>query len=209
MSSAVQIAPPRVSLAKLPIDQRRGICAMWAVIATEAMLFVCMFGAYYYLGNNKDRWSLETPPHLKFPFILLAILLASSFVLDWGGRRVKAEEFSAGKIALWVTVLMGLVFLGLQGIEYKDHWKELAPYSDSYGSIFYTITTLHAAHVIFGLMMLTYLGVMPRWGKTLRTPHKPYETIALYWHFVDAVWIFIVLLLYVIPNLQGLNHGIH
>lgn len=209
MSSTVQIPPPRVSLATLPIDQRRGICAMWAVIATEAMLFVCMFGAYYYLGNNKDRWSLETPPHLKFPFILLAILLASSFVLGWGERRVKAKEFSAGKIALWATVLMGLVFLGLQGLEYRDHWKELAPYSDSYGSIFYTITTLHAAHVIFGLMMLTYLGIMPRWGRTLRTPHKPYETIALYWHFVDAVWIFIVLLLYVIPNLQRLHHGIH
>jgi cytochrome c oxidase subunit III len=209
VSSGVQIPPPRISLATLPIDQRRGICAMWALIATEAMLFVCMFGAYYYLGNNKDRWSIETPPHLKFPFVLLAILLASSAVLAWGERRVKLEQFSAGKMALWVTVLMGLVFLWLQGLEYKSHWKELAPYSDSYGSIFYTITTLHAVHVVFGLMMLMYLGVMPRWGRTLRTPHKPYETIALYWHFVDAVWIVIVLLLYVIPNVQRVHHGIH
>jgi cytochrome c oxidase subunit 3 len=209
VSSGVQIPPPRISLATLPIDQRRGICAMWALIATEAMLFVCMFGAYYYLGNNKDRWSIETPPHLKFPFVLLAILLGSSGVLAWGERRVKLEQFSAGKMALWITVLMGLVFLALQGLEYKSHWKELAPYSDSYGSIFYTITTLHAVHVVFGLLMLMYLGVMPRWGRTLRTPHKPYETIALYWHFVDAVWVFIVLLLYVIPNLQRLHHGIH
>lgn len=209
MSSAVQIPPPRVSLATLPIDQRRGICAMWAVIATEAMLFVCMFGAYYYLGNNKDRWALETPPHLKFPFVLLAILLVSSLVLEWGERRVKAEEFTAGRLALWITVLMGMGFLALQGLEYKDHWKELAPYSDSYGSIFYAITSLHAAHVIFGLMMLMYLGVMPHWGRTLRTPHKPYETIAIYWHFVDIVWIFIVLMLYVIPNLQRMHHGLH
>jgi len=180
---------------------------MWCVIATEAMLFVSMFGAYYYLGNNKDRWSLETPPKLVYALILLAILLCSSFVLHWGEQQVKAERFPAGRLALWLTVLLGCIFLSLQGFEYYDHWKELAPYSDSYGSIFYTITSLHAAHVIVGLMMLVYIGVLPRWGITSRTPHKPYHTIALYWHFVDVVWIFIVVLLYLIPTFQGMHHG--
>ena len=84
MSTAVQVPPPRTSLATLPVDQTRGVSGMWCVIATEAMLFVCMFGAYYYLGNNKDRWSLETPPKLLYALILLAILLSSSFVLHWG-----------------------------------------------------------------------------------------------------------------------------
>jgi heme/copper-type cytochrome/quinol oxidase subunit 3 len=182
---------------------------MWCVIATEAMLFVCMFASYYYLGSNKDRWSIELPPELTFPFILLAILLASSFVLHWGEKRVQEERFGAGRIALWITVLMGLVFLGLQGYEYYDHWKELTPQSDSYGSIFYTITSLHAAHVIVGLLMLAYIGILPRYGLTRRTPHRPYTTVALYWHFVDVVWIFIVALLYVIPNLQRMHHVHH
>jgi heme/copper-type cytochrome/quinol oxidase subunit 3 len=179
---------------------------MWAVIATEAMLFVCMFGAYYYLGNNKDRWSIESPPKLAYPLILLVILLSSSFVLHWGERQIKTERFGIGKLALWLTVLLGVAFLALQGFEYYSHWKDLAPYSDSYGSIFYAITSLHTAHVIVGLMMLTYVGILPRWGVTRRSPHKPYETVALYWHFVDVVWIFIVLLLYLLPNLQRLHH---
>lgn len=207
MSSVAQVPERDVVLANLPIDERRGWYGMWCVIATEAMLFVCMFGAYYYLGTNKYRWAHEMPPHLRYPIILLVTLLSSSVVLKWGEDRVKGGSFSSGRAALWMTVLLGLVFLLLQAFEYTAHWKDLTPYSDSYGSIFYTITTLHALHVIVGLLMLAYVGILPRYGETVGTPHRVYSTVALYWHFVDAVWIFIVLLLYVVPNLQGLHYG--
>ena len=204
--STVQIPPPQVRLATLPLDQKRGIHAMWCVIATEAMLFVAMFGAYYYLGSNKDRWADHVAPKWWLALILMAILLASSAVLMWGEHQVKKAHFSAGRIALWISVLMGIGFLALQGFEYSVEWKDVTPYSDTYGSIFYTITTLHAAHVIAGLLMLMYVGVMPRYGETRRTPHKPYKTAALYWHFVDVVWVFIVLFLYIIPNFQRYMH---
>jgi cytochrome c oxidase subunit III len=204
--STVQIPPPTVSLATLPLDQKRGIHCMWCVIATEAMLFVAMFGAYYYLGSNKDRWADEVAPKWWLALILMAILLASSAVLWWGEHQVKKERFAAGSIALWISVLLGIGFLALQGFEYAVEWKDVTPYSDTYGSIFFTITTLHAAHVIAGLLMLMYVGVMPRYGDTRRTPHKPYKTASLYWHFVDVVWVFIVLFLYVIPNFQRYMH---
>jgi heme/copper-type cytochrome/quinol oxidase subunit 3 len=205
----VSVEPPRrySSLESLPIDQGRGEFAMWCVIATEFMLFVCMFGSYYYLGTNKDRWSTEIPPSLKYPFFLLAILVGSSFVLEWGKKRVKRGQTGAARLALWVTVVMGLIFLALQGFEYTDHWRTLTPYSNSYGSIFYALVTLHAAHVIAGLLMLGYVGILPRYGDTRSAPHRPYEAVALYWHFVDVVWILIVLLLYVIPNFQAFGHG--
>lgn len=207
MSSTVQIIPPRIKLTTLPIDQRRGVEAMWGVIATEFMLFACMFASYYYLGSNKERWANETPPALKYPFILLAILLSSSVVLRWGERQVKEERFGAGRLALWITVLLGFVFLILQAFEYTSHWKMLAPYSDSYGSIFYAITSLHAAHVIVGLLLLMYVGILPRYGPTSRSPHHVYKTVSQYWHFVDAVWILIVTLLYVIPHFQAHLYG--
>ena len=207
MSAAAQVRERRVVLHDLPIDQNRGYYAMWCVIATEFMLFVCMFGSYYFLGTNKDRWAEEMPPHLHYPIILLVILLSSSAVLKWGENQVKALRFSAARMALWLTVLMGLVFLLLQAFEYKSHWKELAPYSDSYGSIFYAITTLHAAHVIVGLLLLAWVGLLPRYGITRGSPHRVYETVALYWHFVDAVWVCVVVLLYIVPNLQGIPHG--
>jgi cytochrome c oxidase subunit III len=207
LSSAVQIPPPRTRLATLPIDQQRGLNAMWLVILTEAMLFVCMLGAYYYLGSNKDRWGEESPPDLMFPFILLAILLGSSIVLHWGERQVRVERFGAARIALWITVVLGIVFTVIQSIEYVTQWKQLSISSDSYGSIFYTITSLHGAHVIVGLLMLAYVGIQSRFGKAMRSPHKPYETVARYWHFVDVVWIFIVALLYVVPHFQAIAHG--
>jgi cytochrome c oxidase subunit III len=207
VSSRAQVPEPSVRLRTLPIDQCRGWYAMWCVIATEFMLFVCMFGAYYYLGNNNDRWAIEKPPSLKYPLMLAVILLASSFVLRWGERRVKGERFRAARSALWLTVLIGLVFIVVQSLEYISHWKTLTPYSDSYGSIFYTITSLHAAHVVAGLLMLAYIGMLPRYGETVGSPHRAYETVALYWHFVDFVWILIVALLYVIPNIQGYSHG--
>lgn len=206
MSSTVQIAPPRTKLATLPIDQRRGINGMWAVIATEFMLFVCLFGSYYYLGANKNRWAIEEPPELTYAFVLLAILLCSSIVLGWGERRVLIGRYVAARVALWITVLMGLVFLVLQSFEYMSHWKKLAPYSDSYGSIFYVTTSLHAAHVVVGVLLLAFVGILPRYGATARTPHSVYRTVSLYWHFVDFVWILIVLMFYVIPNFQGSRH---
>ena len=207
MSSVVQIAPPKTKLSTLPVDQSRGIWGVYWLIATESMLFISMFGAYYYLGNNKDRWAIEKPPELVYPFVLLAILVSSSIVLHWGELQVLKGRFRAGRIALWITVLLGLVFLAVQGFEYAAEWKHITPDSDSYGSIFYTITTLHAAHVIAGVLLLAVVGFYPRYGIMRRTPHRPYRVVARYWHFVDAVWFFIVALLYCVPHLLSHYHG--
>jgi cytochrome c oxidase subunit III len=207
VSSVVQIAPPNIKLSTLPIDQTRGFWGVYWLIATESMLFVSMFGAYYYLGNNKDRWAIEKPPGLVYPFVLLAILVSSSIVLHWGELQVLKNRFRAGRIALWITVVLGLVFLVIQGFEYAKEWKDITPDSDAYGSIFYTITTLHAAHVIVGILLLMFVGFFPRYGIMRRSPHRPYQVVARYWHFVDAVWFFIVGLLYCVPHLLSHYHG--
>ena len=203
----IDLPPANIALNRLPIDQHRGEWAMWCVIATELMLFVCMFGSYYYLGTNKDRWAVDMPPSLKYPFFLFAILLASSFVLERGKALVERRAFGAARAALWITVAIGIGFMIVQSFEYASHWRHLTPYSDSYGSIFYAITALHGLHVIAGLLLLTYVGVLPRYGDTLRSPHRPYQTVTLYWHFVDFVWIWIVLLLYVLPHFQAHVYG--
>jgi heme/copper-type cytochrome/quinol oxidase subunit 3 len=202
MSSATQLPVRPISLRDLPVEEHRGRYAMWGVIATEAALFFCLFGAYFYLGNNKARWSTNQPPKVHYALIMLAILLTSSAVLHWGEKQVKRGLYASGRRALLITILIGFVFLALQAFEYLDHWKTLTPYSNSYGSIFYTITTFHAAHLIVGLLILIYVLFIPRYGPTLESPFRPYETASLYWHFVDFVWIFIVLILYVIPNLM-------
>jgi cytochrome c oxidase subunit 3 len=133
---------------------------------------------------------------------MLAILASSSLVIMWGERLVEQKRYRLARGAVVATIVMGLVFLVVQVSEYMDHWKTLTPLTDSYGSIFYTITTFHGAHVIMGILMLSYLSILPNYGPTPLPPHRPYRVVALYWHFVDIIWFFVVLLLYVIPHFQ-------
>ncbi len=205
MSTLAQTPTGDIAVRTLPLEERRGVWAMWCVIATEFSLFACLFAAYFYLGNNKNRWAVDKPPKLLLALIMLALLLTSSAVLRWGEKQVKQRRYASGRLMLALTILIGVAFLALQGFEYADHWKSLTPYSDSYGSIFYTITSFHAAHLLLGLLMLAYVLVLPRYAPAGESPFRPYETAALYWHFVDFVWILIVLILYVIPNV--IAHG--
>ena len=185
-----------------PIEANRGIYAVWMVILTEGTLFLCLFGSYYFLGADKYRWAVDHPPKLLKAFIMLGILAASSLVVMWGERLVSEKRYGLARGAVLMTIVMGLVFLAVQVSEYKDHLKTLTPQTDSYGSIFYTITTFHAAHVVMGLLMLGYLSILPNYGPTQLPPYRPYRVVALYWHFVDVIWFFVVLLLYVIPHFQ-------
>jgi heme/copper-type cytochrome/quinol oxidase subunit 3 len=189
-----------------PLEADRGVYAVSMLIITEAALFVCLFASYYFLGNNKDRWAIDIPPKLTLALVMLAILIASSLVMMWGERMVKLGRYSVARFAVILTVVMGLIFVAIQTAEYKDHWKTLTPLTDSYGSIFYTITTFHAAHVVMGILMLCYLAILPNYGPSKFPPHRPYRVVALYWHFVDIVWIFVVILLYLIPNYQAYVH---
>jgi heme/copper-type cytochrome/quinol oxidase subunit 3 len=103
-----------------------------------------------------------------------------------------------------VTVALGVGFLFLQSLEYRDRLRVVTPATDAYGSLFYTITSIHGAHVLLGVLMLAWTVTLPHPGPgASRPPHRALHTASLYWHFVDAVWVVIVLLLYVLPRIQG------
>jgi heme/copper-type cytochrome/quinol oxidase subunit 3 len=194
-------APPPV----LRIDDKRGTFGMALFILTEACLFLVLFVSYYYLDKSSVQWRSEIPPKLHYALPMLAVLLTSSGVLYWGEQQVKKRRYGAGRIALIGTIVLGLVFLTMTYFEYMEHLVHLRPTTDSYGSIFYTIVSLHGAHVIIGLLMLTWLSIIPRWEPALYAPHRPYHDVSMYWHFVDTVWFFVVLLLYIVPNLYNLK----
>lgn len=194
MSTATLATPP------LAPDDRRGSMGMLLFILTEAFLFLMLFFSYYYLGADEPRWPAPEPPALRFALPMLALLLASSIVLQWGGKRLSSGAFLAARVAVSLTIVLGLAFLVLQYFEYGERLRTLTPRTNAYGSIFYTLTGVHAAHVVLGLFMLGY--VLPlRFEPAERPPHRPLGNVALYWHFVDLVWVVIVALLYVAPNL--------
>jgi len=168
---------------------------------TEALLFVSLFFAYFFLASQNARWPLDAPPKLKLALIMLAVLITSSVVVEVARHFSKRQRNAMARMCLAGGVLLGLGFLAIQTLEYRDRLKAVMPTSDAYGSIFYTITSIHGLHVALGVLMLAYVAGLPRPGPgSDRSPHRPLHAAALYWHFVDAVWIVIVLLLYLLPH---------
>jgi heme/copper-type cytochrome/quinol oxidase subunit 3 len=199
MSSTAVSADAQIPPLRHVVDERRGQAAMLLFIATEATLFLILFFSYFYLAHYSTHWAAENPK-LTLAFVMLAVLLSSSAVLWWGERQVERGRTASARIAISITAVMGVLFLAIQAYEYADRLKVIRPTTNAYGSMFYTITGFHGAHVLLGICMLLYVLVLPEIGHTTRPPHRPLHNAGLYWHFVDAVWIVIVALLYVLPN---------
>jgi len=189
-------------LDQLPWDVRRGSQAIGWFILTEAMLFVAMFFSYFYLARNAATWPPDAPPKLPLALLMLVILLSSSATLEKAKWHLRRHAETAARWWVAGTILLGIVFLGVQVLEYRDHLRSLRPTSDAYGSIFYTITTIHGLHVVLGLLMLLFVLALPRLEPRTRLPYHPFHNASLYWHFVDAVWVLIVFCLYLLPRLR-------
>ena len=183
-------------------DHENGTLGMWLFISTEAMLFVMLFFSYFLLARGGARWLQEKPPKLTFALVMLGVLLSSSFVLHWGERNARRGRIGTTRAVIWATCALGVGFLILQFFEYRDHLRTLQPTTDAYGSIFYTITSVHGLHVILGLLMLAYVACLPRVEEDAGRWRVSLHNVGLYWHFVDTVWVLIVSLLYVLPNLR-------
>jgi len=184
------------------VDDGRGTFGMVLFITTEATLFLMLFVAYYYT-HTSGRWEHEQPPKLHYAIVMLIVLLTSSGVLHWGEKKVKQARRAAGRFALLGTILLGLGFLVLTFFEFRETLQHVTPTTDAYGSTFFTLVSLHAAHVVVGLSMLIWVLILPQWEPTRETPHRPYHNAAMYWHFVDTVWVFLVALLYIVPNIYN------
>jgi heme/copper-type cytochrome/quinol oxidase subunit 3 len=191
-------APPPVLL----IDDRRGTIGIALLIASEATLFAVLFFSYYYLESGNAIWKAQMPPKLHYSVPMLVVLLTSSAVLHMGEKRMKERRYGAARSALMATIGLGFIFIVLSYFEYSEHLKSLTPTTNSYGSIFYMITSLHLTHVVVGLILMLWLVSVPRWEPAQYYPHRPYHNVAMYWHFVDTVWFWVVMLLYVIPNIR-------
>ena len=196
-SLGTPVQPPR----ERPIEKMRGRWGMWLFIGTEGMLFALLFFGYFYLGGSQAKWPPREDPTLKLALVLLAILLASSVVLWWGERGIKRGSAATLRLGLVGTLLLAAAFLYVQSIEYRHHLQKLTPQTDAYGSIFYTITGFHLAHVIVGVLMLLFVLARAMAGHFDGERHLAVQNAALYWHFVDVVWLLVVAILYVSPRL--------
>jgi len=184
-----------------PGRKSSGWYGMLTLILTEAALFLYLQFSYYYMALwNEGGFLPREFPSLKFSAPDTAILLVSSLAVWWAERG--AKKGSRGQLAggLAIALLLGAVFMGIQVLEWLD--KPFRWDSDPYGSLYFVITGLHMAHVLVGLLILFALFVWALLGFFDPKRHAPVTIGAVYWHFVDVVWLTIFFTFYISPYLS-------
>lgn len=190
-----------------PYGLHRGRAPAWwgmvFLILTEAILFSILLTSYWFLRfQHGPQWPPGDirAPDLFLVSIMTPILLLSSVPMHWAAAGIRRDRVRRLRIGLAVTLVMGATFLVLQGIEYADKLAEFTPRTDVYGTLFFTITGFHGFHVLVGLLMNVWLQVYAARGYFSSERSVPVENVAMYWHFVDAVWLFILVTVYLSPH---------
>ncbi|MEN9890090.1 MAG: hypothetical protein RLY78_385 [Pseudomonadota bacterium] len=132
------------------------------------------------------------------PTINTALLLTSGVTLTIAHHALIANHRSKAILWMWITVLLGAVFLGCQGYEYAHAYKDLNLKLSSgvYGSTFFMLTGFHGFHVFVGMLMLLVITLRLQKGHFTPERHFGFEGAAWYWHFVDVVWLGLYFLVY-------------
>jgi cytochrome c oxidase subunit 3 len=171
-------------------------------IASEVMFFVAWFWAYFNAGlfPSAEIGSVWPPEGVQvfspweLPLLNTVILLTSSTTVTWAHHALRKGDYKNLKLGLWVTVLLGLAFTGIQAAEYAEAHFGFG--GDIYGSTFFMATGFHGAHVIIGTIFLGICLIRAYKGHLKPDHHFGLEAAAWYWHFVDVVWIFLFCSIY-------------
>jgi cytochrome c oxidase subunit 3/cytochrome o ubiquinol oxidase subunit 3 len=181
---------------KLP---SRGFVAMSSLIIAESTIFTIFVVAYlYYLGRDVSG---PTPREvLELPIFGTVCLLSSSFFIYLAEHAITVGKMGAFKLWWTVTFVLGVIFLVGTGLEWQklivhDH---LTIATNLFGTTFYSLVGLHASHVIIGLIMLLITLVFALTGRLNASHAERVKVLALYWHFVDAVWVVVFTVVYIV-----------
>lgn len=143
-----------------------------------------------------EPFAVMTPFWL--PTINTALLLSSGVTLTIAHHALRENHRGHAITFMWLTVLLGTVFLTVQGYEYFHAYSELNLKLSSgvYGSTFYILTGFHGFHVLVGMLMLLFITLRLHQGHFTADRHFGFEGAAWYWHFVDVVWLGLYVLVY-------------
>ena len=184
-----------------PYDRRGN--SWWGVmclIATEGSLFAYLLFSYYYFDVQLPHsWRPAEPPKLDLSAPDTAILILSSVAVWFGERSLKKDRRGLAALGIAIGLLLGCVFVGVQLLEWKA--KPFTMSSSAYGSLYFTVTGFHMAHVAAGVIILLALFAWSLFGYFDERRHVQVSIGAIYWHFVDVVWIAIFFTFYVTPYL--------
>jgi cytochrome c oxidase subunit III len=176
-----------------PANQSSRVEAQWLgmmlFIISEIMLFGAFFTAYFFIRVvNNAEWPAEgNELPVAIAGVNTLVLISSSFTMHWAVHGARHENRFAMKAGLFTTLMLGTTFLIVQVNEYVN--IGFAPGDHAQGTIFYSLTGLHGAHVFVGLTLLLFATTRAWRGHFTPKEHRGVEVPGIYWHFVDIMWI--------------------
>jgi cytochrome c oxidase subunit III len=201
---------------------------MWTFLITEILFFGGLFMAYmvYRIWYHDAFVAASSSLDLRWGGLNTVVLIASSLTMALGVRAAQLSQRKALIAWLIATIFLGCVFLGVKVIEYADKFEhhhvpgphfvwesqEAGPadtaatanqfqqHTQIYFSLYFTMTGLHALHMIVGVGLMAVIAWMAWIGRFDAQWYTPVEMSGLYWHFVDIVWIYLFPLLYLIDR---------
>jgi cytochrome c oxidase subunit 3 len=183
-------------------DSSGGASLRWGMLAflgSEIGTFGALF-TYYFFIRSGTGWSTAGLPDLVNSLVLAntALLVASSFTLHWAHVAIRNENRRNFLLGLGLTLLLGVVFIGGQVLEYYEFIVEkgFTLTSGLFASAFFGLTGLHGLHVTLGAVIIGIVFVRALRGQYSAERHVSVTTASMYWHFVDIIWVFLVVVLY-------------
>ena len=187
-----------------PQDHQSGmptaLVGMLLFIASEVMFFGGLFATYFNArATTSGAWGPPEGAHeldIALAGVLTAILVASSFTMQFGVWAIRRGD--TGKLKLWTAITLGLGVLFLVGQLYDYSQLGFGVGDGVFGTVFYTLTGFHGAHVFGGAVGLTIVLARAMRGQFSARNHVAVEAVSMYWHFVDVVWIAVFSTIYLL-----------
>ena len=175
------------------------LVGMLLFISSEVMFFGGLFASYFNArAIHAGPWAPPAPAEpleiLPIALPITIVLLASSFTMQFGVWAIRRGDQRAMRNWTLLTLALGVTFLIGQIYDYTTLGFGIS--DGAFGTVFYTLTGFHGAHVFGGAVGLTILSARASQGQFSRQNHVAVEAISFYWHFVDVVWIALFSTLY-------------
>lgn len=164
---------------------------LWVAIGSIIMMFAGLTSAYI-VKSNQAGWQTVEMPHIFW--YSTATILISSLVMQMALRSFKHREMNQYRLLIGATFLLGVTFVLLQYLGFTQLWNNGVQFKGSSGGgqFLYVIAGLHALHVLGGVTALMVMFVKAFLGRTKLYGSVPVEVMATYWHFVDLLWIYLL-----------------
>ena len=174
------------------------VLGMVLFVASEAMFFGAFFAGYFTIKDNAKVWPPPGIPHLKIDIatILTIILVASSLVIQLSLRSIRNGDERRARLLLGITIALGITFLLLQLYDYSQ--LGFGVKDGTFGTLFYVMTGIHMAHVFGGVVFLALVFSQAMGGALTHSNHDSLAAGAIYWDFVDVVWLLLFTTFYLL-----------